>query len=364
MRLALRLARRGLGQSAPNPAVGCILVKDGRVVGRGWTQPGGRPHAEMEALTRAKEAARGAQAYVVLEPCAHHGVTGPCASALIAAGIARCHVAIEDPDERVAGRGLALLRQAGIEVRLGLEAEAAARLNAGYLSQRRGGRPWITLKLATSLDGKIALPSGESRWITGTGARLAAHLLRAQHDAVLVGHRTFRQDRPRLDVRLPGFAGRQPAAVVVASHGLDAGLLADWQAGFSEPRRLLVTGPPAKGASVKSVSAPPGFELLPVLREEDEEGEGRLIISSLVSALAGKGFTRLLIEGGGELVASFLRADLFDELVLFQSGLILGAEARPAIGPLGLSGLAEAPRLRLVAEERCGEDVLLRYERR
>ena len=190
MRAALALAGRGLGRVAPNPAVGCILVKDGRVVGRGWTQPGGRPHAETEALRRAGAAARGACAYVTLEPCAHHGQTPPCAEALIAAGIARCVVALEDPDPRVDGGGLARLRDAGIEVEVGPGASAAADLNAGYLSQRQAGRPLITLKLATTLDGRIATKRGASRWITGEAARARAHLLRVRHDAVLVGSGT------------------------------------------------------------------------------------------------------------------------------------------------------------------------------
>ncbi len=180
MRTALVLAERGLGRVAPNPAVGCVIVGAGRVVARGWTQPGGRPHAEAEALARAGAGAHGACVYVTLEPCAHHGATPPCADALIAAGIAHCVVALEDPDPRVAGAGLASLRDAGIGVSLGLGAEAAAEVNAGYLSRQRRGRPLVTLKLATTLDGRIATHSGESRWITSEAARARAHLLRAR----------------------------------------------------------------------------------------------------------------------------------------------------------------------------------------
>ncbi len=181
MHTALVLAERGLGRVAPNPAVGCVIVGAGRVVARGWTQPGGRPHAEAEALARAGAGARGACAYVTLEPCAHHGATPPCADALIAAGIARCVVALEDPDPRVAGTGLARLRDAGIEVSLGLCAEAGAEVNAGYLSRRRRGRPLVTLKLATTLDGRIATKRGESRWITGEQTRFASRSVRESH---------------------------------------------------------------------------------------------------------------------------------------------------------------------------------------
>ena len=208
MRAALALARRGLGRVAPNPAVGCILVRDGIVVGRGWTQPGGRPHAETEALRRAGAAAAGAVAYVTLEPCAHHGSTPPCADALIAAGVSRVVVAIEDPDPRVAGRGLARLTAAGISVETGVCADEAGRLNAGFLKRIEHGLPLVTLKLATSLDGKIATHAGESQWITGEDARARGHLLRAQTDAIMIGSGTAQIDNPLLTCRLPGLEDR------------------------------------------------------------------------------------------------------------------------------------------------------------
>ncbi|TMV78731.1 bifunctional diaminohydroxyphosphoribosylaminopyrimidine deaminase/5-amino-6-(5-phosphoribosylamino)uracil reductase RibD, partial [Thioclava sp. BHET1] len=215
MRLALGLGARGLGQCWPNPAVGCVIVRDGRIVGRGWTQPGGRPHAEVRALMQAGEAARGATAYVTLEPCAHHGKTPPCSEALIAAGVARVVTALEDPDPRVAGGGHAKLRAAGIAVVEGVEAEAAARDHRGFLNRVVTGRPMLTLKLATSFDGRIATASGESRWITGPEARHFVHALRHNHDAVLVGGGTARADDPALTVR--GFGDvRQPVRVVAA----------------------------------------------------------------------------------------------------------------------------------------------------
>src|ERR1700693_2815456 len=212
---AVALARRGLGRVWPNPAVGCVIARDGRVVGRGWTQPGGRPHAETEAWARAGEAAHGATAYVTLEPCCHWGRTPPCADALIAAGVRRVVVAFEDPDPRVAGGGLAALRAAGLSVEAGLCAAEAAEINAGFFQRVRLGRPLVTLKLATSLDGRIATASGGSRWITGEAARQRAHLLRAEHDAVLVGTGTVLADNPRLTCRLPGLEQRSPIRIVI-----------------------------------------------------------------------------------------------------------------------------------------------------
>jgi len=214
MGVALTLARRGLGSVWPNPSVGCVLVRDARFVARGWTQPGGRPHAETEALKRAGDAARGATAYVSLEPCAHHGATPPCADALVRAGIARCVAAVEDRDPRVAGRGLAALREAGVETTLGVCGAEAEDLNAGFFMRVRHGRPLVTLKLATSLDGRIATHAGHSQWITGEGARRRTHLLRAEHDAVMVGAATALADDPLLTCRLPGAEQRSPVRIV------------------------------------------------------------------------------------------------------------------------------------------------------
>src|SRR5262244_2005899 len=215
MRAALALARRGLGGVWPNPAGGCVIVKNGRIAGRGWTQPGGRPHGETEALRRAAEAARGADAYVSLEPCCHWGRTPPCVDALVAAGVQRVVVALEDPDPRVAGEGLRKLRVAGIDVEVGLCAEEAAEVNAGFLIRVRLGRPLVTLKFATSLDGRIATASGESQWITGLAARERAHALRASHDAIMVGTGTVLADDPQLTCRLPGLNHRSPVRIVI-----------------------------------------------------------------------------------------------------------------------------------------------------
>ncbi len=215
MRAALALARRGLGRVWPNPAVGCVLVRDDHVIGRGWTRAGGRPHAEAEALMRAGEAASGATAYITLEPCAHTGKTPPCAEALIGAGVKRAVIAVEDPDPRVSGKGIEMLKEAGMEVAIGIGEKEAKRLNAGFFSRITRGRPLITLKTATTLDGRIATGTGDSRWITGPGARRRGHMMRAMNDAVLTGIGTVLADDPSLTCRLPGLEDRSPVRIVV-----------------------------------------------------------------------------------------------------------------------------------------------------
>ncbi|MGM0585829.1 MAG: bifunctional diaminohydroxyphosphoribosylaminopyrimidine deaminase/5-amino-6-(5-phosphoribosylamino)uracil reductase RibD [Pseudomonadota bacterium] len=337
MRAALGLARRGLGRVAPNPAVGCVIVKDGRLLGRGWTGPGGRPHAEAVALAQAGEAARGAAAYVSLEPCAHHGKTPPCADALAAAGVARVVAAHEDPDPRVRGRGLARLREAGIEVETGvLEGEARA-LNAGFLSRHERGRPFVTLKLAGSLDGRIATASGDSRWITGEESRRRVHLMRAEADAILVGMGTLRADDPGMDVRLPGLEERSPLPVLLdpeLSTPPGAKLVA--RAGA---RPLLILHGPGAAPERAEALARPGVELA-----EAPPGPGGLDLAAVMAALAARGVTRVFCEGGGRLAAGLIRAGLADEVVWFTGGAAIGAEGLPALGGLGLDRLAEAPR--------------------
>jgi diaminohydroxyphosphoribosylaminopyrimidine deaminase/5-amino-6-(5-phosphoribosylamino)uracil reductase len=353
MALALALGRRGLGRVWPNPAVGCVIVCDGRVVGRGWTADGGRPHAEARALAEAGAAARGATAYVTLEPCAHHGRTPPCAEALVAAGVARALVATGDPDPRVSGRGLTILRAAGIEVAEGIrEAEARAD-QAGFLSRVTRGRPVVTLKLAASLDGRIATASGESRWITGPAARAYVHALRATHDAVMVGGGTARADDPLLTVR--GFGVRPQPVRVVLARGLDLDPEGQLASSIPQAPLWLLHGPGAEGVEAWTARGARCFEV--------PAGEGGLDPPAALRRLAAEGITRVFCEGGGQLAAALLRAGCVDEIVQFGAGVAIGAEGRPMLGPLGLGRLGDAPRWRLEGVREIGGDVVSRWVR-
>ena len=357
MAAALNLARRGLGRVAPNPAVGCVLVKAGRVVGRGWTGDGGRPHAETLALAQAGAQAHGADAYVSLEPCAHHGKTPPCAEALIEAGIARCAVALEDPDPRVAGSGIAWMRNRGIDVATGVLADQAALLNEGYLLNRLKGRPLVTVKLASTLDGRIAMASGESQWITGEIARRRVHLLRARADALMVGSGTAVSDNPRLDVRLPGLGSHSPLRVVPDSR-LRLPLTHDLVVRAKERPTLLATTASSDRRRLRAYRDA-GVEVV----ELDADASGQVAMADLLSHLAGRGVTRLLVEGGAHLVASLLRDDLVDRLLAFGAPRIIGADGIPAIASLGFSRLAEAPAFELTGQEKLGMDILTSYRR-
>jgi diaminohydroxyphosphoribosylaminopyrimidine deaminase / 5-amino-6-(5-phosphoribosylamino)uracil reductase len=357
MRTALRLARRGLGSVWPNPSVGCVIVASGEVVGRGWTQPGGRPHGETEALARAGEQARGASAYVSLEPCCHWGKTPPCADALAAAGIARVVLPIEDPDPRVAGKGVARLRAAGIAVEIGLCAREAEEINAGFLSRVRRGWPLVTLKLATTLDGRIATASGESQWITGEAARERAHLLRATHDAVMVGSNTVVADDPLLTCRLGGLAGRSPVRIVVDGR-LRVPLTARVVAGAQEPPTWFLVGAGADPAR-RQAFAECGVELI----ETRRAASGMLDLEDGMKQLGHRGITRLLVEGGGGLAAALLAEGLVDRVLWFRGPQLLGGDGRAAIAPFGVSALADAPRFERRSIELVGEDVLETFER-
>ncbi len=333
---ALRLAARGLGNVWPNPAVGCVLVRDGVIVGRGWTQPGGRPHAEVRALDQAGRAAAGATAYVTLEPCAHHGQTPPCAQALIAAKVARVVTALTDPDPRVSGRGHAMLRAAGIAVTEGVLLAQATHLNAGFLKRVTQGLPFVTLKLAASLDGRTATATGESRWITGPEARRKVHAMRLAHDAVMVGSGTALADDPDLMVRDMG-AQRQPVRIVLdrmLKHAPESRL---GRTAKDHPVWLL-HGPSAPDEARKAWQAT-GATLI-----ETAEANGHLDLQAALQTLAQRGLTRILSEGGSTVAAALVKAGLVDELALFSGGVLIGAEGHPALGLLGLSALAKAPR--------------------
>jgi diaminohydroxyphosphoribosylaminopyrimidine deaminase/5-amino-6-(5-phosphoribosylamino)uracil reductase len=354
MALALSLGRRGMGRVWPNPAVGCVIVRAGRIVGRGHTADGGRPHAETQALAQAGGQAAGATAYVTLEPCAHHGQTPPCAAALIGAGVARVVVALGDPDPRVSGRGLAMLRDAGIAVQTGVLAAQAAADHAGFVRRVTAGRPLVTLKLAQSLDGRIATATGESRWITGPQARRMVHALRARHDAVMVGGGTARADDPGLTVRDLGI-DRQPVRVVL-SRGLS--LPQDGQLARSarDVPLWLMHGPEAAPRVSRWQAL--GAECLPC-----RISAGQLDTGSVLDALGARGITRVFCEGGGSLAASLLAAGQVDDLIVLAAGLQIGAEGRPSVASLGLDLLADAPRFTLVDVAPLGGDVMMIWGR-
>ncbi len=351
---ALALAARGLGRTWPNPAVGCVIVRGGLVLGRGWTQPGGRPHAERRALDQAGDA-RGATAYVTLEPCAHHGKTPPCSEALIAAGVARVVTALTDPDPRVSGKGHAMLRAAGIAVTEDIVADDARRLNAGFLKRVTKGLPLVTLKLATTIDGRIATASGESRWITGPDARRYVHSLRLTHDAVMVGAGTARADDPDLTARDIG-ATHQPVRIVLdrlLTHAPDSRLGRTAQASPV----WLIHGPDAP-APARAAWAATGATLIvcPVQT-------GHLDLTAALHALADRGLTRILCEGGGTLAAALIKANLVDDLIQITAGKLIGAEGTAALGPLALTHLADAPGFHLRSHTRLGPDTATHWSR-
>jgi diaminohydroxyphosphoribosylaminopyrimidine deaminase/5-amino-6-(5-phosphoribosylamino)uracil reductase len=361
MGIALNLARRGVGNVAPNPAVGCVIASADstpRILGRGWTQPGGRPHAETEALHRAGTAARGAVAYVTLEPCAHHGQTPPCAQALIDAGVSRVVAAMQDPDPRVAGKGFALLREAGITVQTGVCAEQAELLNAGFLSRCRHDRPVVTLKVATTLDGRIATHSGESRWITGASARARTHLLRATHDAIMVGSNTALVDDPELTCRLAGLEARSPLRVI-ADGRMRLPLTSKFVRGAATQPSLMFIRNDAdrlragayRDAGIDVVRLPAG-------------NDGHMQPDAMLRALGERGINSVLVEGGAVLAATLIGADLVDRLVWFRAAKLIGGDGIAAIAPLGLDHLADSPVFLRESVAQFGEDLLETYRRR
>lgn len=356
MSLALRLAGRGLGRTWPNPSVGCVVVKDGRMIGRGWTQSPPGNHAEVEALNRAGKRALGATAYVTLEPCCHYGRTPPCTMALIHAGVRRVVVAATDPFSRVDGRGIEQLRQTGIRVDIGLMREEAEALNAGFLLNVTKNRPMVTLKLATSLDGKIATRSGESQWITGERARASGHRLRASHDAIMIGSGTALADDPALTCRLPGLDDRSPVRVVLSR-----------RCRLPLSSRLVVTARDLPTWLVTSVDAPPAavaeLQKAGVDVIQMELGADRVIedLTEVLAGLAERGITRLLVEGGAGLAGSLLRAGFVDRLAWFQAPIVIGSDGKSAVGALSLDRLADMPAFERKAAEVLASDLAATY---
>ena len=356
---ALALARRGLGQVHPNPAVGCVLVRDdmcNTVVGRGWTQPGGRPHAEAEALKRAGNLANGSTAYISLEPCSHYGETEPCSKALVRAGVKRVFIAVKDPDKRVSGTGINHLKSAGIEVHSGLLEKEARKLNLGFFSRINFCKPTITWKVASSADGKIATKTGDSQWITSVLSRNRSHLLRAEHDAILTSIKTAINDNPRLNCRLPGMTTRSPQPIVLDSklrlppqNNLMRGKNKPWiytNSNISEVSKLKFEKLGAKVFPIKL------------------DNSGRLSLAAIVSHLAEIGITRVLLECGGELAASFMNEDLIDKIFWFQAPILIGGDGLSVINDLGITKIDNAIAFSQKSTYIFGSDTLKIFERK
>lgn len=356
MALALALGRRGLGRTWPNPAVGAVLARDGMIVGRGWTQPGGRPHAETQALRQAGEAARGATLYVTLEPCSHHGQTPPCADAVIAAGVTRVVSALADPNPEVAGAGHWRMAEQGVTVEVGVGADEARRTHAGHIRRVSDGRPHVMLKLAVSADGKAGLSGRRPVQITGSEVRNRVHLLRATNDAVLTGIGTALSDDPLLTCRLPGMADRSPVRVLLDS-GLRLPPASRLVATAREVPLWIAAGPDAPPERERALlAAGVVVTRLPALN-------GRLDLAALLRWLAGRGITRLMVEAGPIVAAAFVAADIIDELVLLRSPDNLPSGAIDALEGLPLTALTASPRLVLTGTESLGSDTAESYER-
>jgi diaminohydroxyphosphoribosylaminopyrimidine deaminase / 5-amino-6-(5-phosphoribosylamino)uracil reductase len=354
MALALALGRRGLGRTWPNPAVGAVVVRDGIVVGRGWTQPGGRPHAEIEALRRAGAEARGATLYVTLEPCSHHGKSPPCIEAIAGAGVTRVVSALVDPNPKVAGAGHWKLAEQGIVVEVGVGAEEARRAHAGHIRRVQDGRPHVTLKLAVSADDKVALSGRRPAAITSEAARQRTHLMRAKSDALIAGIGTVLADDPQLTCRLPGM----PSPVRVLLDGKLRLPLSSRLVGSAHVSPIWICTAERAPAERRRLLAAQGLELLCV-----QEKNGRLDLPAVLTRLADRGITRLLLEAGPILTSAFLAADLVDEVALFRSPVSIGADGIDALDGLPLSALTQSPRLRQVGSEVLREDVLETFER-
>jgi diaminohydroxyphosphoribosylaminopyrimidine deaminase/5-amino-6-(5-phosphoribosylamino)uracil reductase len=359
MQIALRMARRGLGTTAPNPSVGAVVVDPatGEVIARGWTQPGGRPHAETEALRRAGPRARGATMYVTLEPCSHYGKTPPCARAIIEAGVSRAVVGILDPDPRVAGRGIDMLRSAGIEVRRGVRAREADRMTRGHILRVTERRPLIQVKMALDADGRIARGAGgQPRWVTGPLARAHGHLLRARADAILVGARTVADDDPELTCRLPGLLGRSPIRVVLCGSTLPA--LESKLARSARDVPVWIFSGPGADAAQQDALAQAGCRFFRVATVN-----GRPWIPAVTEALVAEGITRLLVEGGLAVSRAFSSVGLVDDIVQYRA---VGGQDAAGARDGALRSVNELPghmAFALAHECALGDDMLYVFHR-
>jgi diaminohydroxyphosphoribosylaminopyrimidine deaminase/5-amino-6-(5-phosphoribosylamino)uracil reductase len=355
MALALALGRRGMGRTWPNPAVGAVVVKDGLIVGRGWTRPGGRPHAETEALARAGDNARSATLYVSLEPCSHQGKTPPCTDAIVASGIARVVSAMVDPNPLVAGAGHWRLAQQGIVVEVGIGAEEAARAHAGHIRRMKDGRPHVLLKLAVSADEKVGLAGRRPATITGSRTRNRVHVMRAMHDAVLTGVGTVLADDPLLTCRLPGM---HSSVRIVLDTTLRLPPTCRLVASAAQLPLWVLAGAGTAVDRAQALEAK-GIEVLRV-----KETDGRLDLGAALKVLSERGITRVMVEAGPILATALLGTDLVDEVALFRSPTAIGAEGLDALDGMALSALTQSPRFKAVAVEAVGTDTLELLERR
>ena len=349
---ALELARRGLGNTAENPAVGCVIVHNNRIVGRGYTQKGGRPHAEVVALAQAGSLAAGAEVFVTLEPCSHYGQTPPCVEALIAARVARVWIALGDPNPEVHGAGIARLQQAGIATEIGLCHTEALFLNQGYMMRRIAGRPLVCAKVATTQDGRMALANGASQWITGKMARQRAQAMRASFDCLLSGIGTVLADNPRFTCRLSGLEYRLPLRAIADSMlriPIDSALV---QQAKKHPLRIYCLESSAHSPQAEQLQEL-AVEVCPVPMEQD-----RLNLRAMLEHLAESGINRVMLEAGETLTTNALQHQLIDRLMIFRGNRIFGSDAQSAIGNLGLEGISHAPKLHRVSEENLGQDRL------
>jgi diaminohydroxyphosphoribosylaminopyrimidine deaminase/5-amino-6-(5-phosphoribosylamino)uracil reductase len=371
MDIALRISKRGLGNVSPNPAVGCVIVKDGKVIATGRTQPGGRPHAEVVALNAAGENAKGATAYVTLEPCSHYGKTPPCAEAMIKADIKKCVISMIDPDPRVSGRGVKMMQDAGIEVISGCREEEARLINRGFLLHTMENRPFVTLKIASTLDGKISTSSGESKWITSPASRQKVQMLRASHDAVLIGSSTVKADNPSFMCRLPGLAKASPTRFILLSRNdykmeQDQALKflsndifnKDEKTGFS-PKTYIIANNDCDDCHLFDVAEKKNIEIIKC--ETPEKGYSDIL--SVLNSIADKRITRLLVEGGSKLATSLIAANVVDELYWFYAPKIIGNEGMSAINNTALKKLSDATVFKMFFSERIDNDVLNIYRK-
>ena len=331
MSIALKLAHRGIGKVSPNPAVGCVIVKNNTIISRGWTQPGGRPHAENIAINNSRESLKGAVMYVTLEPCVHYGKTPPCVDLIIKSEISKVIVAIADPDQRVNGKGMVKLKESGIKVKYGICKTQAKQLNIGYFYAKILGRPYITVKLATTVDGKIATQNGESKWITNELSRKFGHKLRAQNDAIMIGSMTLIKDNPLLNCRLPGLELYSPVKII-----------ADNKEKLNDSHSVL------KGKEVLTFTRGDKIDKLYYEIESKTLENGNIDLVSGVKSIAKYGINRLLIEGGGKLVSSLLKDNIVDQIIWIRSNTMAGGDSIPAIQSLGVHHISELYKLKLI----------------